>query len=106
HPKHSRDLLATAPQRLGLPAPHWKAIKAQPKVRRIRTALDDEPQRGSSVMAGLPFAPILQPAVRVIEQGRHGRRLEFDENHRLLGVTSIRRHHAAPLVPTELATKR
>src|SRR5262245_60801859 len=48
-----RELLAPVPKRLGLLAPHWNSIKAQPKVRRIRAALDDEPQRGSSFMAGL-----------------------------------------------------
>src|SRR5262245_21849396 len=68
--KDIRQLLASVPKRLGLLAPHWNAIEAQPKVRRVRAALDYEPQRGSSFMARFPFSPILQPAVRVIEQGR------------------------------------
>jgi len=105
HIKDIRKLLAPIPKRLGLLAPHWNAIEAQPRVRRVRTALEEEPQRGSSFMAGLPFAPILQSAVRVIEQGCHGRRLEFDENHRLRVVTWIRRHDGARVLSAELASK-
>src|SRR5262249_60817728 len=72
-----RELLAPVPKRLGLLAPHWNAIAAQPRVRRVWTALDNETQRGSSFMAGAPFRPIPDPPVRSNQPGRPGRRPRF-----------------------------